>query len=78
VNGSSGEPDKLVYRSRVGARDWLRGGLALCTHPRIAQTLRASGYSHVVECEALATGVLAAIAGARAAPGGRRAAAANA
>jgi uroporphyrinogen-III synthase len=59
----------------AGARGWLRSGLALCTHPRIAQTLRASGYARVLECEASATDVLAAIAGARAAPGGRRAAA---
>jgi uroporphyrinogen-III synthase len=44
------------------ARAWLREGLALCSHPRIAQALRAAGYARVSECEATAPGVLDAIA----------------
>jgi uroporphyrinogen-III synthase len=44
------------------ARAWLRQGLALCSHPRIAQALRAGGYARVRECELSAPGVLQAIA----------------
>ncbi|MBV8209377.1 MAG: uroporphyrinogen-III synthase [Burkholderiaceae bacterium] len=41
---------------------WLRSGLALCSHPRIAQALRAAGYGDVRECEASASAVIEAIA----------------
>ena len=44
------------------ARAWLREGLALCSHPRIAQALRAAGYARVSECEPTASAVLDAIA----------------
>jgi len=44
---------------------WLRGGVALCSHPRIAQALRAAGYGDVRECEASALAVIEAIAGRR-------------
>lgn len=44
------------------ARAWLREGLALCSHPRIAQALRAAGYARVSQCEPTAAGVLDAIA----------------
>ena len=46
------------------ARAWLRQGLALCSHVRIAQALRAAGYVEVHECEPLAADVLQAIRGA--------------
>jgi uroporphyrinogen-III synthase len=42
----------------------LRQGLALCSHPRIAQVLRAAGYDNVRECEPSAPAVLDAIVGA--------------
>jgi len=47
------------------AKAWLRQGLALCSHPRIAQALRAAGYGQVVECEPSAPAVLEAIGLAR-------------
>jgi uroporphyrinogen-III synthase len=43
------------------ARAWLREGLALCSHPRIAQALQAAGYTRVDECEPTASGVLDAV-----------------
>ncbi len=43
---------------------WLRQGLALCSHPRIADALRAAGYTVVRECEPSASGVVDAIDGA--------------
>ena len=46
------------------ARAWLRQGLALCSHVRIAQALRAAGYVEVHECEPSAADVLEAICGA--------------
>jgi uroporphyrinogen-III synthase len=52
------------------AKAWLRQGLALCSHPRIEQTLRAAGYPEVRECEPTAAGVLEAIAAPAFAPGG--------
>jgi len=42
---------------------WLRSGIALCSHPRIARSLRDCGYGDVRECEASASAVLEAIAG---------------
>jgi len=44
------------------ARAWLRESLALCSHPRIAQALRAAGYARVSQCEPTVSGVLDAIA----------------
>jgi uroporphyrinogen-III synthase len=46
------------------AKAWLRQGLALCSHPRIANALRTAGYSVVRECELTASGVLEAMDGA--------------
>jgi uroporphyrinogen-III synthase len=40
---------------------WLRQGLALCSHPRIAQALHSAGYGEVLECEPSAQGVLDAL-----------------
>jgi uroporphyrinogen-III synthase len=54
------------------AKAWLRQGVALCSHPRIAQALRAAGYGQVLECEPSAAAVLDAIAGARHAESGSR------
>jgi uroporphyrinogen-III synthase len=45
------------------AKAWLRQGLALCSHARIANALRAAGYASVRECEASASGVLEAMDG---------------
>jgi uroporphyrinogen-III synthase len=56
------------------ARAWLRQGPALCSHPRIAQALRAAGYADVIECELSAAGVADAIGGfRRGRPAARRA-----
>jgi len=46
------------------AKAWLRQGLALCSHPRIVNALRAAGYGAVRECEPSASSVLDAIDGA--------------
>ncbi len=43
------------------ARAWLRQGLALGSHARIVEALRAAGYGDVRECEATADGVLQAM-----------------
>jgi uroporphyrinogen-III synthase len=43
------------------ARAWLRQGLALCSHSRIASALRAAGYSTVRECEPSASSLLEAM-----------------
>jgi uroporphyrinogen-III synthase len=45
------------------AKVWLRQGLALCSHPRIANALRTAGYAVVRECELSASGVLDAMDG---------------
>jgi uroporphyrinogen-III synthase len=50
------------------ARAWLRQGVALCSHPRIAQALHAAGYAEVIECELSASAVLSAIRGAGRSP----------
>jgi len=47
------------------AKAWLREGLALCPHPRIAQALRAAGYAEVIECELSAAAVVDAIRNSR-------------
>jgi uroporphyrinogen III methyltransferase / synthase len=52
------------------AKAWLRQGLALCSHPRIANALRTAGYAMVLECELSASGVLEAMDGAGAGAGG--------
>ena len=52
------------------AKAWLRQGLALCSHPRIANALRAAGYAVVRECELSASGVLEAMDSAGADAGG--------
>jgi uroporphyrinogen-III synthase len=33
-----------------GAAEWLRGGFAIATHPRVAQRLRAAGFANVEAC----------------------------
>jgi len=48
------------------AKAWLRQGVALCSHPRIANALRTAGYAVVRECELSACGVLEAMDGAEA------------
>lgn len=52
------------------AKAWLRQGLALCSHPRIANALRAAGYAAVRECELSTSGVLEAMDSAGADAGG--------
>jgi uroporphyrinogen-III synthase len=45
---SSEAVDVLVRQiDRAGARDWLRAGVALATHVRIAERLRAAGFARV-------------------------------
>jgi uroporphyrinogen-III synthase len=55
--------DRQLERA-AEARVWLRQGLALCSHPRVAQAARAAGYTRVVDCEPSRQGVLDAICGA--------------
>jgi uroporphyrinogen-III synthase len=54
------------FSETPGAKAWLRQGLALCSHPRIANALRTAGYALVRECEVSASGVLEAMDGAEA------------
>jgi uroporphyrinogen-III synthase len=39
-------------RAADGGADWLRGGVAIATHPRIAERLRSSGFDRVEACAA--------------------------
>jgi uroporphyrinogen III methyltransferase/synthase len=44
-----------------GAKGWVRQGLALSSHPRIGEALRAAGYGEVRPCEPTADGVMDAL-----------------
>ncbi len=46
---------------RVGARDWLHAGLALATHVRIAERLRAAGFARVALAAPRAAAILGAL-----------------
>jgi uroporphyrinogen-III synthase len=47
------------------ARAWLRQGLALCSHARVARAVQDAGYSRVIECAPSVDSVLEAMAEAR-------------
>jgi uroporphyrinogen-III synthase len=49
-----------------GADSWVRRGLALSSHARIGEALRAAGYGEVRPCEPTADAVLDALAASRA------------
>jgi uroporphyrinogen-III synthase len=46
-------------RAIDGGSAFLRGGIALATHPRIAERLRAAGYSRIFDTAAAADAVIA-------------------
>lgn len=46
---------------RAGARDWLRAGVALATHARIAERLRAAGFARVLLAAPNADAIMAAL-----------------
>ncbi len=51
----------LAQIDRAGARDWLRTGLALATHARIAERLRSAGFARVALAAPRAEAIMAAI-----------------
>lgn len=59
---SSEAVDVLLRQiDRAGARDWLRAGLALATHARIAERLRAAGFARVALAAPRADAIVAAL-----------------
>lgn len=60
---TSSEAVEVLLRQidRAGARDWLRAGLALATHARIAERLRAAGFARVALAAPRADRIVAAL-----------------
>ena len=60
---TSSEAIEVLVRQidRAGARDWLRAGLALATHERIAERLRAAGFARVALAAPRADAIVAAL-----------------